>query len=74
MGISTTRGTATFQAETYAWRSDGLLGGRTRGADREAFAYDGLGRLESAKTYLDGSMSTAPATSLVFEVRLPSAS
>ena len=56
-GISTTRGTATFQAETYAWRSDGLLGGRTRGTDREAFAYDALGRLESAKTRLDGSMS-----------------
>ena len=61
-GISTTRGMSVFQAETYAWRSDGLLGGRTRGADREAFAYDALGRLQSAKTYLDGSMSTAGRT------------
>ena len=58
-GISTTRGASTFQAETYAWRSDGLLGGRTRGADREAFAYDALGRLRRATTYLDGSKAAA---------------
>ena len=61
-GISTTRGASTFQAETYAWRSDGLLAERTRGTDREEFVYDALGRLESAKTFLDGSTTTAGRT------------
>ena len=54
-GIDTAQGTAAFQDETYAWRSDGLLGRRAKGADREDFAYDLLGRLTGAEAYLDGS-------------------
>ena len=54
-GIGTAQGTTAFQDETYAWRSDGLLGRRAKGADREDFAYDLLGRLTGAEAYLDGS-------------------
>ena len=54
-GIDTAQETAAFQDETYAWRSDGLLGRRAKGADREDFAYDLLGRLTGAEAYLDGS-------------------
>ena len=54
-GIDTAKETAAYQAETYGWRSDGLLGRRAKGADREDFAYDLLGRLTGAEAYLDGS-------------------
>ena len=69
-GIDTVNGTATFQDETYGWRSDGLLESRAVGtgatADTEVFAYDHLGRLSGAKTYADeaspGASSTADRT------------
>ena len=60
-GIDTAKETAAYQAETYGWRSDGLLGRRTKGAHREDFAYDPLGRLKRASTRLDGA-STAGRT------------
>ena len=56
-GIGTARGTAKLQDEAYGWRSDGLLESRAVGSgantDTEVFGYDHLGRLDSAKTYLD---------------------
>ncbi|MDE0661710.1 MAG: hypothetical protein OXI79_18910 [Gammaproteobacteria bacterium] len=56
-GIATAKGTAKLQEEAYGWRSDGLLENRAVGsgatADTEVFGYDHLGRLESAKTYVD---------------------
>lgn len=69
-GIDTVKGTASFQDETYGWRSDGLLESRAVGtgatADTEVFAYDHLGRLSGAKTYADeaspGASSTADRT------------
>ena len=69
-GIDTVKGTATFQDETYGWRSDGLLESRAVGtgatADTETFGYDHLGRLSGAKTYADeaspGASSTADRT------------
>ena len=69
-GIGTAMGTATFQDETYGWRSDGLLENRAAGtgatADTEVFGYDHLGRLDSAETYNDeadpGASSTADQT------------
>ena len=60
-GIDTAKETAAYQAETYGWRSDGLLGRRTKGAHREDFAYDPLGRLKRAATRLEGA-STAGRT------------
>ena len=59
--IDTTRGTTTFQVESYGWRSDGLLETRESGTDEEDFGYDGFGRLQSATAYLDGA-STAGRT------------
>ena len=56
-GIGTAQGTAAFQDETYAWRSDGLLGRRAKGAHREDFAYDPLGRLKRASTRLEGALT-----------------
>ncbi|MYK46577.1 MAG: hypothetical protein F4029_10130, partial [Gammaproteobacteria bacterium] len=56
-GIATAKGTAKLQQEAYGWRSDGLLESRAVGSgantDTEVFGYDHLGRLDSAKTYVD---------------------
>ena len=56
-GIATAKGTAKLQEEAYGWRSDGLLANRAVGSgastDTEVFGYDHLGRLDSAKTYVD---------------------
>ena len=69
-GIDTLKGTATFQDESYGWRSDGLLESRAVGtgaaADTEVFGYDHLGRLDAATTYADeagpGASSMADRT------------
>ena len=65
-GIATVKGTAKFQDETYGWRSDGLLESRAVGtgatADTEVFAYDHLGRLSGAKTYVDEATPGASST------------
>ena len=65
-GIGTAKGTATLQDEAYGWRSDGLLENRAVGsgatADTETFGYDHLGRLESAKTYVDEATPGASST------------
>ena len=66
-GIDTAQGTAAFQDETYAWRSDGLLGRRAKGADREDFAYDLLGRLTGAEAYLDGSRTAGRTLSYGYD-------
>ena len=53
-GIDTVKGTASFQDETYGWRSDGLRDSRAVGAgataDTEVFAYDHLGRLSARRS------------------------
>ena len=68
-GIDTAQGTAAFQDETYAWRSDGLLGRRAKGADREDFAYDLLGRLTGAEAYLDGSRTAGNLTAYATDAK-----
>ena len=65
-GIGTAKGTTKLQNETYGWRSDGLLESRAVGsgatADTEVFGYDHLGRLDSAKTYVDETTVRASST------------
>ena len=48
-------------------RSDGLLGRRAKGADREDFAYDLLGRLTGAEAYLDGSRTAGRTLSYGYD-------
>ena len=64
--IDTVKGSTKFQEESYGWRSDGMLERRAVGsgstADTEVFAYDHLGRLESAKTYVNQSNPSSSST------------
>ena len=63
------RGMSTFQDHAYAWLTDGSLESRTaraagsgtsaRALRKEEFAYDHLGRLDSAATKLGGSTSAS---------------
>ena len=63
--IRTARGMSTFQDHAYEWLTDGSLESRTanaagtgtsaRALRKEEFAYDHLGRLDSAATKLGGS-------------------
>ena len=70
--IDTRKGTAVFQNNTYAWKTNGILQRRENNRDsthvkRESFAYDALNRLERAESYLNGAATASRTLTMQYD-------
>ena len=70
--IDTRKGTAVFQNNEYAWKTNGILQRRENNRDsthvkKESFAYDALNRLERAESYLNGAATASRTLTMQYD-------